>query len=84
MKFEFHEAKSLSNKKDHRIAFVEAQALWLDADRVEVPANYPGEKRFLVVGMIKDKTLDGRDNLPGRGDSTHIMPTCSEEGGAGI
>jgi uncharacterized DUF497 family protein len=33
--------------------FVEAQALWLDPDRVEVPARSPGEERFMVIGRIE-------------------------------
>ncbi len=52
MRFEFHAAKSAANKAKHRIDFVEAQALWLDPDRVELPARPTDEPRFLLVGQI--------------------------------
>lgn len=55
MKFEFHEAKSRSNKKEHGIDFVEAQSLWLDDSHVQAPAHNRGEERFLVIGMIGGK-----------------------------
>jgi uncharacterized DUF497 family protein len=51
--FEFDEAKSRANKDKHGMDFVEAQALWLDPDRVEVPARSPGEERFMVIGRIE-------------------------------
>jgi hypothetical protein len=52
MRFEFDAAKSAANKAKHGIDFVEAQALWLDPDRVELPARPTDEPRFLVVGQI--------------------------------
>jgi uncharacterized protein len=52
MRFEFDVSKSASNKAKHGIDFVEAQALWLDPDRLEVPARATGEPRFLVIGRI--------------------------------
>jgi uncharacterized DUF497 family protein len=39
MRFEFDSAKSAAHKGKHGIDFVEAQALWLDPDRIEVPAR---------------------------------------------
>jgi len=53
MKFEFDKRKSESNKKKHGIGFVEAQALWGDPDRIEVPAKTLVEKRFVLTGRIK-------------------------------
>ena len=50
--FVFDEAKSRSNKEKHGIDFVEAQALWLDADRLQVAARAGGESRFVVIGII--------------------------------
>ena len=50
--FEYDEAKSRANKLKHGIDFVEAQALWLDDRRAEVPARPLGELRFLMIGMI--------------------------------
>jgi uncharacterized DUF497 family protein len=55
MEFEFDEEKSQSNRAKHGIDFVEAQALWLDALLVEVPARTEDEPRFLVVGTIGDR-----------------------------
>lgn len=55
MEFEFDKAKSRANKLKHHIDFVEAQALWLDEMRVEVPARTVDEPRFVVIGVIGDK-----------------------------
>ena len=52
MEFEFDTNKSRSNKKKHGIDFVEAQLLWLDPDRIQIPARTEDEPRFLVVGRI--------------------------------
>jgi uncharacterized DUF497 family protein len=54
MDLEFDEAKSRANKAKHGIDFAEAQALWLDANRVGIPARTEDEPRFLVVGLIAD------------------------------
>ena len=54
MPFEFDPLKSAANKAKHGIDFVEAQALWSDGDRVELPARPTNEPRFLIVGQIKD------------------------------
>jgi uncharacterized protein len=53
--FEFDEDKSIANKSKHGIDFVDAQALWLDELRVELPARSEDEPRHVVVGMIADK-----------------------------
>ncbi|MHB8078205.1 MAG: BrnT family toxin [Candidatus Krumholzibacteriia bacterium] len=55
MEFEFDENKSRANKSKHGIDFVEAQALWLDEMRVEIPARTEDEPRFVVVGRIADR-----------------------------
>jgi uncharacterized DUF497 family protein len=52
MPFEFDLRKSASNKIKHGIDFVEAQAIWLSR-HVEFPAKDKGEKRYLVIGIIK-------------------------------
>jgi uncharacterized DUF497 family protein len=52
MRFEFDAAKSAANRAKHGIDFVEAQALWLDPDRLELPARPTNEPRFLLVGQI--------------------------------
>lgn len=56
MRFEFDEAKSLANKAKHGIDFIEAQAMWLDADLLEVPARSSDESRWQIVGVI-DRTI---------------------------
>jgi uncharacterized DUF497 family protein len=53
MRFEFDVGKSAANKTKHAIDFVEAQALWLDPDRIELPARPTDEPRFLLVGQIR-------------------------------
>jgi uncharacterized DUF497 family protein len=54
MEFEFDRRKSQTNKKKHGIDFVQAQALWNDPDRVEIPAVTIDEPRFIVIGKISD------------------------------
>ena len=55
MEFEFDNRKSQINKKKHGIDFVEAQALWNDPDRIEIPAKTIDEERLLIIGKISDK-----------------------------
>ena len=55
MEFEFDNRKSQTNKKKHGIDFIEAQALWNDPDRIEIPAQTVDEERFLIIGKISDK-----------------------------
>ena len=55
MAFEFDPAKSRANKRKHGIDFVEAQALWDDAEAIEVASTTNVESRFAVIGMIDDK-----------------------------
>ena len=52
MGFEFDPAKSESNKEKHGIDFVQAQALWEDADLLEIPAQTLDEPRYVVIGRI--------------------------------
>ena len=55
IEFEFDKRKSQINKKKHGIDFVEAQALWEDPGRVEIPAKTIDEERYLLIGTIADK-----------------------------
>jgi uncharacterized DUF497 family protein len=55
MEFEFNANKSATNKTKHNIDFIEAQKLWKDTNRVEIPAHTTDEPRFLVIGKIADK-----------------------------
>lgn len=56
MPFEFDSDKSAANKGKHGIDFVEAQALWNDPDRLEVPARSDVEPRSIVIGGIGKST----------------------------
>jgi uncharacterized protein len=56
MLFEFDPAKSAANKAKHGIDFVEAQRMWSDVDRLEIPARNRGEPRYQVLARIGDNT----------------------------
>lgn len=55
MEFEFDPAKSASNLEKHGIDFTQAQALWEDVMRAEIPARTADEPRWLVIGKIAGK-----------------------------
>lgn len=55
MEFEYDPNKSTANQEKHGIDFIQAQALWRDAMRVEVPARIVGEARWLVIGQVDGK-----------------------------
>ena len=55
MEFEFDTHKSESNKRKHGIDFEEAQTLWDDPDRFEIPAQTEDEPRTLIIGKIAGK-----------------------------
>jgi len=54
MQFEFDKRKSQMNKKKHGIDFIEAQELWNDPDRIEIPVKTVDEARFLMIGKISN------------------------------
>lgn len=56
MEFEYDPAKSQTNKQKHGLDFDEAQALWLDEDRVEFPARSDTEERNALLAK-KDKKI---------------------------
>lgn len=56
MRFEFDPAKSAANKVKHGIDFVEAQVIWADPERLEIPARSADEPRDQVIGRIKQTT----------------------------
>jgi uncharacterized DUF497 family protein len=51
---EFDPGKSAANEAKHGIDFVEAQAIWDDANRLEVPARTSGEPRLATFGTWRD------------------------------
>lgn len=55
MEFEFDRNKSTANKNKHGINFVEAQKLWDDTNRIEIPAKFLDEPRYILIGKIKNK-----------------------------
>lgn len=55
MDLEYDRVKSASNKKKHGIDFIEAQAIWADVDRLEIPGISEDEPRVLIIGKISDK-----------------------------
>ncbi|KAM3095289.1 BrnT family toxin [Phormidesmis sp. 146-35] len=55
MEFEFDSQKSQANQQKHGIDFVQAQQLWADVDRIEIPARTEDEVRFLVIGKRGEK-----------------------------
>ena len=55
MRFELDSRKSHSNKAKHGIHFGEAQALWEDRDRIEIPARTEDEQRSMVIGRIANR-----------------------------
>lgn len=59
MDFEFDPQKSEANLARHGIDFIEAQALWVDSDLVEIPARTVGESRYLVVARIGKQHWSG-------------------------
>ena len=55
MYFEYDQEKSLGNKLKHGIDFNEAQILWADPMRLEIPAKNIDESRHLIIGVIDGK-----------------------------
>ncbi len=55
MEFEFDPNKNKKNKEKHGIDFIEAQKLWEDPYRIEIPAKNLDEPRYLLIGKINDK-----------------------------
>ena len=55
MEFEFDPNKNKKNKEKHGIDFIEAQELWEDPYRIEIPAKYLDEPRYLLIGKINDQ-----------------------------
>lgn len=55
MQFEFDPAKSKVNLAKHGIDFVQAQQLWEDGDRLEIPAQTQDEPRFVLIAVFDHK-----------------------------
>jgi hypothetical protein len=55
MDFEFDAAKSKANLEKHGIDFIEAQHLWEDEDRLEIPARTEDEPRYVLIAIHRQK-----------------------------
>ena len=55
MEFEFDSSKSKTNREKHGIGFVEAQKLWEDEDRLEIPARTDDEPRYILIAALGQK-----------------------------
>lgn len=55
MDFEFDAAKSKANHEKHRIDFGDAQQLWDDEDRLEIPARTEDEPRYMLIAAREQK-----------------------------
>jgi len=55
MDFEYDPRKSLQNYQKHGIDFVQAQKLWNDPHRLQIPARTDDEPRFFLIGKIGNK-----------------------------
>lgn len=67
----FDPAKSASNRVKHGIDFIEAQAIWEDPDRLEVPARSRDLPRTMVVGRIGETVWSAL--VTERADRTRII-----------
>jgi len=72
--FEFDERKSILNKAKHGIDFVEAQAIWDDVDRMEIPARSLDEPRHQVIGRIREKIWSAF--ITYRNEKIRIISAC--------
>jgi uncharacterized DUF497 family protein len=52
MQFEFDKQKSMSDKTRHGIDFIEAQSLWNDPERIEIPVKNMDEPRYMIIGRV--------------------------------
>ena len=55
MEFEYDNNKSERNKLKHGIDFEEAQALWDDPERLEIPAKSTDESRYMIIAVLDNR-----------------------------
>ncbi len=55
MNFEVDASKSAANREKHGIDFVQAQQLWEDEDRLEIPARTEDEPRSVLFAALEQK-----------------------------
>jgi uncharacterized DUF497 family protein len=71
MPFEYDPQKSQTNLEKHGIDFEDAQAIWNDEERLEIPAKTVDEPRYLVIGKIHGKHWSAV--ITYRGESIRII-----------
>jgi uncharacterized DUF497 family protein len=71
MIFEFDSEKSRANQEKHGIDFQLAQAIWSDADYMEIPLTTSDELRFMVIGRVAGKMWSGI--ITYRGEAVRII-----------
>lgn len=52
--FEFDKSKSGSNKEKHGIDFETAKKLWEDPNRIEIPARWLDEPRYILIALLNE------------------------------
>ena len=52
--FEFDKNKSGSNKEKHGIDFETAKKLWEDPNRIEIPARWLDEPRYILIALLNE------------------------------
>ena len=55
MEFEYDKNKSKMNKGKHGIDFEKAKELWTDSYRIQIPARWENEPRFLLIARLGDE-----------------------------
>jgi len=73
MPFEFNAEKSAANKAKHGIDFVEAQSIWTDPDRLEIPARSVDEPRYQVIGRVAGRLWSAFITYRDGNESTRII-----------
>ncbi len=53
--FEFDKNKSRSNKVKHGIDFTMVMKLWNDPNRLEIPAQWVNESRYLLIAVLEEE-----------------------------
>lgn len=52
--FEFDNNKSELNKRKHGIDFETARRLWMDSNRIEIPARWVDEPRIFLIAQLDE------------------------------
>ena len=55
MRFEYDKNKSKMNKAIHGIDFEKAKELWTDSYRIQIPARWEDEPRFLLIARLDNE-----------------------------